>query len=388
MKSSDHALSLVSSRLGLLAMAAAGVLAVGCAMAPERIWRNLLIVGVYLVTLALGGALLIALTYVANASWNVAFRRVPEAMALVLAPAGLGLLAVLAVRCRQYAWHPHNGEADAGTFWFKELWTNPTFWMIRAVAYIAVWLLLSRMLVAASRRQDHSKDLGFTIFNRRLSAIFLLVYAPTFTLASCDWLMLLDPLWFSTVFGVYNFAGMVQATLAAMVILAIILRRRGPLHGLFTDDHLHDLGKLLLGFSCFWMYIWFSQYMLIWYTNMPEETSYYLLRTRGPWGPLMVANVVLNWILPFFVLLPRPCKRSESVMLKVAAIVLIGRWLDLYLMIFPAPDGTPPAVGIWEFAGAILIAAIFSWCFLRAFRKASPVPTGDPLLVESLHYHC
>lgn len=388
MKSSDHALSLVSTRLGLLAMAAAGVLAVGCAMAPDRIWRNLLIVGVYLVTLALGGALFIALAYVANASWNVAFRRVPEAMALVLAPAGLGLLAVLAVRCRQYAWHPHNGETDAGTFWFKELWTNPTFWMIRAVAYIAVWLLLSRMLVAASHRQDHSKDLGFTIFNRRLSAIFLLVYAPTFTLASCDWLMLLDPLWFSTVFGVYNFAGMVQATLATMIILAIILRRRGPLHGLFTDDHLHDLGKLLLGFSCFWMYIWFSQYMLIWYTNMPEETSYYLLRTRGPWGPLMVANVVLNWILPFFVLLPRPCKRSESVMLKVAAVVLIGHWLDLYLMVFPAPDGTPPAVGIWEFAGAILISSIFGWCFLRAFRKSSPVPTGDPLLVESLHYHC
>ena len=152
--------------------------------------------------------------------------------------------------------------------------------------------------------------------NRRLSAIFLLVYAPTFSLASCDWLMLLDPMWFSTIWGVYNFAGMVQATLAAMIVLAIVLRARGPLRGIFTDDHLHDLGKLLLGFSCFWMYIWFSQYMLIWYTNMPEETSYYILRTQGPWGPLMIANVVLNWIVPFFILLPRPCKRSESVMMK------------------------------------------------------------------------
>jgi hypothetical protein len=200
--------------------------------------------------------------------------------------------------------------------------------------------------------------------------------------------MLLDPMWFSTVFGVYNFAGMVQATLATMIILAVILRRRGPLHNVFTDDHLHDLGKLLLGFSCFWMYIWFSQYMLIWYTNMPEETSYYLLRTRGPWGPLMIANVALNWIIPFFTLLPRPWKRNESIMLKIAAILLLGRWLDLYIMVFPATIGVTPVFGIWELAGGGLAVGLFGWSFLRAFVKASPVPSGDPLLAESLHYHC
>jgi hypothetical protein len=388
MNSSDRGLSQAGSRLGWLAIVSAIVLAVGCAIVPERIWSNLLIVGVYLVTLALGGTLFIALTYISNASWNVAFRRVPEAMAVVLAPAGLGLLAVLAARARQYAWHPHNGEGDAGTFWFKELWTNPTFWMVRAVGYSAVWLLLSRMLIAASRRQDHSKGLGLTLFNRRLSAIFLLVYAPTFALASCDWLMLLDPMWFSTIFGVYNFAGMVQATLAAMIILAIILRRRGPLHGVFTDDHLHDLSKLLLGFSCFWMYIWFSQYMLIWYTNMPEETAYYLLRTRGPWGPLTITNVALNWGIPFFTLLPRPWKRSESVMLKIATIILLGRWLDLYIMVFPATVGSTPVFGLWEAAGCGLAVGLFGWSFFRVFTKASPIPSGDPMLAESLHYHC
>ena len=202
-------------------------------------------------------------------------------MAVVLAPVSLGLLAVLAVRSQQYAWHPHGGDGDPGTFWFKLLWTNPSFWIARAVAYVALWFVLSRALVAVSRRQDQTGSIGLTITNRRLSAIFLLVYAPTFSLASCDWLMLLDPMWFSTVWGVYNFAGMVESTLASMIVLAVVLCARGPLRGIFTDDHLHDLGKLLLGFSCFWMYIWFSQYMLIWYTNMPEETSYYLLRTQG-----------------------------------------------------------------------------------------------------------
>ncbi len=380
--------STIDRPLGLLAIVSAMVLATGAAVAPERVWSNLLIVGFYLVTLAVGGALFIALTYISGASWNVGFRRVPEAMAVLLAPVGLGLLAVLAVRCQHYAWHPHGVTGDAGTFWFKEQWTNPTFWMIRGVAYVALWLLLSRAMVAVSQRQDKSADIGLTLLNRRLSALFLLVYAPTFALASCDWLMLLDPMWYSTIWGVYHFAGMVQATLAVMIVLAIVQRKRGPLRGAFTDDHLHDLAKLLLGFSCFWMYIWFSQYMLIWYTNIPEETSYFLLRTQGPWGPLMVANVVLNWIAPFFILLSRPCKRSASVMLKVAGVVLLGRWLDLYIMVFPATVGATSVFGLWELAGIGLLAGAFGWLFFRAFAKAAPVPTGDPLLAESLHYHC
>jgi hypothetical protein len=200
--------------------------------------------------------------------------------------------------------------------------------------------------------------------------------------------MLLEPMWFSTAWGVYNFAGMVQAALAAIVVLCIVLRDRGPLRGSFTDDNLHDLGKLLLGFSCFWMYIWFSQYMLIWYTNMPEETSYFILRTRGPWGPIMVFNLVLNWVIPFFALLPRSCKRSSSVMMKIAGVVLIGRWVDLYIMVFPDTLGATPVFGLWEVAGMGLLIGAFGWLFFRSFRQAAPTPSGDLLLNESLHYHC
>ena len=376
-----------SQMLGLLAVVSTMVLAVGALVAPERVWSNLLLVGFYLVTLSLGGALFIALAYICNSFWNVGFRRIPEAMTGLLVPASIGLLAVLAVGRQQYAWHPHGG-GEAGTFWFKEMWTTPSFWMIRAVVYIAIWAILSRALVAVSRRQDQSGSVALTHMNKRLSAIFLIAYAITFSLASFDWLMLLEPMWFSTVWGVYNFAGMVQATLAVIVILAIVLRKRGPLRSAFTDDHLHDLGKLLLGFSCFWMYIWFSQYMLIWYTNMPEETSYFMLRTQGPWAPLMVINIVLNWIAPFFILLPRPCKRSESVMIKVAVVVLVGRWVDLYLMVLPSTIGTTPQFGIWEAASVGLLLGAFGWLFYRSFAKAPPVPINDPLLSESLHYHC
>jgi hypothetical protein len=378
--------SQVSRRLRLLTMIAALVLAAGAVVAPDRTWSNLLVVGFYLVTLGLGGALFIALTYVSSASWNVAFRRVPEALAMLLAPVSFGLLAVLAWQHQRYGWHPHAGS-DAGTFWFKQWWATPSFWLIRAFVYVALWNLLARALVAVSRRQDQSASLGLTIINKRLSALFLVVYAVTFSLASCDWLMLLEPMWFSTVWGVYHFAGMVQATIAVMILFAIVLRARGPLRGIFTDEHLHDLAKLLLGFSCFWMYIWFSQYMLIWYTNLPEETSYFLPRTVGPWGPLVVASLVLNWIVPFFVLLPRPCKRNESIMIKVAAVVLVGRWLDLYLMVFPSTVGGNPIFGLWELAGIGLLIGLFGWLFLSCFFKAAPVPSGDPLLSESLHYH-
>ena len=376
-----------NQKLALLAIVAGIVLAAGTTTAPDRIWSNLLVVTFFLVTLGLGGAAFVALTYITNASWNVAFRRIPEAMAVLLAPASVALLAVLAVRREQYGWHPHEA-GDAGTFWFKELWATPSFWMIRAVIYVALWIVLSRALVTLSRRQDKSGSVGLTHMNKRLSAVFLVVFAVTFSLASCDWLMLLEPMWFSTIWGVYNFAGMMQATVAVMIVLAIILRTRGPLRDVFSDDHLHDLGKLLLGFSCFWMYIWFSQYMLIWYTNIPEETSYLIPRTQGPWGPLMVLNIVLNWIAPFLILLPRPCKRSESVMAKVALVVLVGRCLDLYLMVFPSTMGPAPMFGIWEVASLALLVGMFGWLFFRSFAKASPVPSGDPLLGESLHYHC
>jgi len=374
-------------RLGLFAIVSALVLAAAAAAAPERAWSNLLLVGFYSLSVALGGALYIALTYVSGTSWNVAFRRVPEAMALSILPLGLLMLGVLAINRQQYVWHPHT-DGDVGTFWFKQLWSSPLFWMSRAVVYVGLWLVLSRALIVVSRSQDKSRNPGLTLVNRRLSALFLLVYAPTFSLASCDWLMLLDPMWFSTIWGVYHFAGMVQATLAVIILLAIVLRDHGPLAGILTEDHLHDLGKLLLGFSCFWMYIWFSQYMLIWYTNMPEETSYYLLRTRGPWAPLTMANVALNWMIPFFVLLPRPCKRSANVMVKIAVVVLLGRWLDLYIMIFPATVGSTPVFGIWEIAAAGLVIGAFGWLFFRNFGSVPSVPKSDPLLSESLHYHC
>ena len=164
------------------------------------------------------------------------------------------------------------------------------------------------------------------------------------------------------------------------------LERRGPLQHVLNEDHLHDLGKLLFGFSTFWMYIWFSQYLLIWYTNIPEETSYFIQRMHGAWLALSLANIVLNWLVPFVVLLRRDAKRRRATLGLVAATVLVGRWLDVYLMIVPSLVGDVPRIGVWEIgltAGAI---GGFGLVLALILRGAPAVPIADPQLAESLQY--
>ena len=251
-------------------------------------------------------------------------------------------------------------------------------------------MIITSWLVKRSRSAERGVNASeFADRNARSSALYLAVYAVTFSLASVDWLMALEPMWFSTIWGVYQFAGMIQAALAVIVILGISLSAPGqPLHGVFRTEHLHDLGKLIVGFSCFWMYIWFSQYMLIWYSNIPEETSYFLSRTHGPWGPVVLASIVLNWLVPFLVLLPRPAKRSVRVMIRVAIVILIGRWVDLWIMVMPSTlAGKPPVIGVWEVATMLCTGAAAFLLLHRAFRHAEPVPQNDPFLSESMRYH-
>lgn len=372
---------------GLLAAIGLGVLvlAVTAVVSRDRAWANALTASYFLVTLGLGGALFIALTTVSGAGWNVAFRRVPEALMGLLPASGILVLAVLAVRLPDYAWH-HHGEGNAGTFWFKEVWLDSRFFAIRAMAYVLLWIAFAKWFASSSRGQD-AGGASEKRLNIHAAVAFLAVFAVTSSLAGIDWIMALEPMWFSTMWGVYQFAGTITAALAAIILACVFLRNRGPLAGVFRDDHLHDLGKLLIGFCCFWMYIWFSQYMLIWYSNIPEETSYFILRTQGSWGPVVVGLIVLNWVIPLFMLLPRPSKRSERVMVRVAVVILIGRWLDLYVMIFPPVTGPTPVFGLPELAGICLICGLAGWLFLRSFAKAAPVPQNDPFLAESLQYH-
>jgi len=370
-----------------MALAGALTLAVGAVVAPERTWANLLLASFYLIGLGLSGVLFIAIQYVCGAEWSVAFRRVPEAMAGTVPVAALTFLLVLVVSPWIYPWFHGLEGGENPAMWFKALWLSPGPFIARSLIYLLVWVAFSYAILRTSRRQDRDGDPAHTVRNIRLSAGFIVVFGLTFWLASFDWIMSLEPDWYSTVFGVYNFAGLLLSGLAMIAIIAIWLERLGPLRGILTAEHLHDLGKLIFGFSSFWMYIWFCQYMLIWYTDIPEETVHYVARLHGFWAPLFLLNLLLNWFVPFAVLLHVPAKRNPGLLLKVCWVILVGRWVDLYVMIFPHFVGASPVFGVWEVGLMLGAAGLFFLAVIRALHRAPIVPVGDPYLAESLSYH-
>jgi hypothetical protein len=359
---------------GLIALSA-GALLFASFWELQRIWANLLVASYGLLGFGLGGALLLALFFVTGARWSDGIRPVAEKLTLLLPAGAVGVLVVLALAPSFYSW---NQPSDDPRSPLQALWLSPTFLILRAAIYLALWLGLTLLLVRASRQAAQHRDSsrGKCV---RISAIFLVVFAVTFWLASVDWIMSLEPRWSSTIFGLYNFSGMFLAALAAVIVLAAWFDRRGLLERRVTVDQWRDLGTLLFGFSSFWMYIWFSQYLLIWYVNNPEEAEYYVARQQPHWQSLLIANLVLNWAVPFVVLLFRPAKENPYVLLAVAGTILVGRWLDLYLMVLPPVAGRGAAFGIWDaclIPGTVGLAVLL--LAMRAPRRAvGLVPVGQ-----------
>jgi hypothetical protein len=359
-----------------------GALFYGLRENPDRVWPNLLLVSYYLLALGLAGIVFVALQYVSGAGWSVGLRRVPEAMIAVIPLAAIGLGLVFLAKPALYPWADASvAEASPP---LRSDWYNQPFFLARAAFYVATWLVLGVALVRTSRRQDRDHAIVRTRTAVRLSAIFLVVFGVTYWLASSDWLMSLEPGWSSTMFAVYQFAGLFLAGLAGIIVLAAWLRCLGPFREVLTTEHVHDLGKLLFGFSTFWMYLWFFQYMLVWYVNNPEETSYFARRLHGGWRPLFFLDIALNWGIPFLALLPRASKQRIGVLVAVSVVILAGRWLDLYIAILPYA-GEPTLKSLaWEIGLLAGAAGLFALVFFAALGKATVIPVGDPFLSESL----
>ncbi len=371
----------------LVSLAGTAITLVGLFVAPGRTWPNILLASYYVLGLSVGAGIFIALQYVSNAGWSVALRRVPEAVAGVFPLGAVLILLVLPGIHSIYEWSHAEVTAASHLLAAKSGWLNIPFFVFRTVVYLAVWGLLIRKIIVTSRTQDAEGGTVLTLKNRRFSAAFIAIFAFTFTLASMDWIMTLEPEWYSTIFGIYNFSGVFLSGLAMTTVIVIVLRRSGGGAGVITEAHLLNMGKYVFAFSTFWMYIWFSQYLLIWYANIPEEVVYLVKRQEGSWVIFTVVNVVFNWLIPFVVLLPRWTKRNEGLLLKVCIIILIGHWIDLFWMILPPFMPEAPVVNLWEIAPLSAALPLFFILVLRMLSRHSVVPTGDPLLAESLHLH-
>jgi hypothetical protein len=356
-------------------------LAVGLSTDLPRIWANVLLLNNYWIGVALGSVLLIALLYLTGARWSVPLRRLPEALALGLPIAAVGLLAVLLVEPSLYAWttHPSPGAEPASPL--RAVWLTRPFFLVRALTYLSLWMIFVVFIVRNSRLQDRSGDPDLSRSNRRLSAGFLVVFGITCWLSSSDWLMSLEPEWTSTIFGVYCFAGIFLSALAAVTLLAVLLRR--SLRPFVTGDRLHDLGTLLFGFSSFWAYTWFCQYLLIWYTNHPEETVYFVKRSADPYPTLVLLTLALNWGAPFLLLLGKGAKQRPLILAAAALLVLAGRWVDLFVIIFPSQGELLAAPGQIEAGLAAGAAGLVGLSVLFALSRAPLVPLNDPLLADS-----
>ncbi|MHC4862233.1 MAG: quinol:cytochrome C oxidoreductase, partial [Planctomycetota bacterium] len=252
--------------------------------------------------------------------------------------------------------------------------------------YFGIWILYARFYFRNSVQQDESGDVELTKKMERRSPLAMILYGITVTFASFDLLMSLDPHWYSTIFGVYYFSGAVVGFFALLVLMIFFAQKAGHLRDPITTEHRHDVGKQLFGYVVFWAYIAFSQYMLIWYANIPEETEWFLLRQTGGWGTVSLVLLFGHFLLPFLALLPREMKRRPAALAAVAAWMLVMHWIDVFYLTAPEKGSGLVPFGVVDVACVLGLSGLFAASVAFALRKVSLVPERDPRLPESLAF--
>lgn len=371
-----------------LGLAATGVvlLAVAGGADSDRALASWLVAFVYFLTIALGCLYFVLIHTAMQGAWGVAVRRVAENAAGTLPLFALLFLPVALGMEHLYPWsHPDAAAGDALLRW-KRPYLNEGFFLLRAAFYFVVWSAIALWLLRLSRKQDGSPDPSLTLRLRRWSGPLLIPLGLTHTFAAFDWLMSLDPHWYSTIFGVYSFSGSLVAAFAFLAIATVSLRRSGPVAAAFTAEHLHDLGKLLFTFTVFWAYIGFSQYFLIWYGNLPEETIFFRNRLEGGWGNASVLLAVGHFAVPFLFLLPRATKRSAVALSAAAVWLLLMHLLDLYWLVLPSLHGTGAGPGLADAGALLAVGGAFLGAFGWLTRRHPLLPVGDPRLAESMAF--
>jgi hypothetical protein len=337
------------------------------------------------VTVGLGGLFATLVHHLVRATWSVVMRRMYESLMVTL-PILIIFFIPIALWGMQDLYHWTNAsEANDPIFLKKEAWLSPKFFCLRAVVYFVIWFILARLLYSASLKQDESPSEALSVRMRMISAPGLILFAATTTLAAFDWIMSLNYHWFSTIFGIYIFAGAYLSCTAFCVLVTMYLRSKNILTKEITDEHYHDMGKWLFAFVVFWSYIAFSQFFLIWYANLPEETGFFKDRGGPGWMTASLMLVICHFAIPFFFLLSSLTKRSPKALVIAAVWLLAVHWFDHYWLI--APNFHESFAFSWLDVTCWLgIGGIFFWNFWRKFTSAPVVPVKDPQLEGSINF--
>lgn len=355
----------------------------------ERAVFNYLVTYMMILSIGLGSLFLIALEYIAGADWSTPIRRIPEFFAGLLPLLIVLVIPLLIFNHDLFHWAHKEAVAEDKILQGKAPYLNIEFFVIRTVLFIVLWSLFFLFLTKNSRKQDETKDQSLTTKNIRLSAIFILIFAISLTFTAIDFMMSLEPHWFSTIFGVYFFAGTVIASLSAITIAVLYLKDHGYFSPWMKEDHLFSLGALLFAFVNFWAYIAFSQYLLIWYADLPEETFWFLTRWKGGWIFFSLALIIVHFLVPYFALLTQPSKMNPKRLKFIAVWLLIAHLIDLFWLIMPNMGSMKTGYYfswidlVFPIAGIGLVVYVFT---LQS-KKNNLIPIGDPKLKRGINFH-
>jgi hypothetical protein len=376
------------SKKGMI-MLFAGVLILLAAFVfePQRAFFDYLWIYMFLVSIGVGSLALVGLEYLVGATWSTPFRRITEILAS-LTPVLIILVIPLFFGLHDlFHWTHHEAVEGDKILQSKSPYLNVGFFSIRTAFCLLLWLFFFYMITRNSEKQDLDGDVKYTKRNITLSTIFTPFFVITITVISIDWMMSLEPHWFSTIFGVYYFAGTVVASFAATTCAAVFLKEGGYLDPRIKNDSFYSLGTLMFGFNVFWAYIGFSQYLLIWYADLPEETFWLIHRWEGSWMFVSITLLFFHFIIPFLILVGRRAKTNISLLRVMAPWMLIAHALDLYWLIFPTYFKGNAGFGWPELSFPLIVAGLILVVFkMRADRK-NLMPVKDPKLQAGLEFH-
>lgn len=352
---------------------------------PERLAHAYLVPFIYFTFLSMGSLFFLSIHHVSKAGWSVNIKRIMESAGAFIPVAFFMALPLFYYGEFMYEWFDSAHVAADPILKNKSPYLNVPFFIIRTCLFFGFWYFIHSKLVKFSRKQDED---GKIIWNEkaiRYSIAFLLLFSLSFSFFSVDFLMSLDSHWFSTIFGVYAFAGAFQSALALIILLTIYFMPKSS--GLLNENHIHDLGKYLLGITLFWAYIAFSQYMLIWYANLPEETTFFMVRSKSPWMWVSISLLIFKFAVPFVCLLPRWVKRNTRTLSAICILILIMQYVDIYWLVYPSYSEEYLYWGVIDITFFLGFAGVFIWSLFKFFSKHGVLPSKDPREHESNSHH-